>query len=106
MAAFVVFAMVPVLRALRCGSAPAKISAAVAIGLLVMCNVDPLPEESPNGLTLGMVLGAAMAFASLQRAAQRRAAEEADIEADLEADIEADEVPAAEPEPEPVKAAP
>lgn len=68
MAAFVLFALVPLVRALRCGSAPAKISAAVAIGLLVMCNVDPLPEESPNGLTLGLALGAAMAYASLGRA--------------------------------------
>jgi O-antigen ligase len=83
MAAFVLFALVPVVRALRCGTAPAKISAAVAIGLLVMCNVDPLPEESPNGLTLGLVLGSAMAFASLARAREEADRVEAhQVEAD------------------------
>jgi hypothetical protein len=93
MAAFVVFAMVPVVRALRCGSAPAKISASVAIGLLVMCNVDPLPEESPNGLALGMVLGAAMAFASLQRAA--RSADQTEDDESGEADaVAAEPLPA------------
>jgi O-antigen ligase len=91
MAAFVLFALVPLVRALRCGTAPAKISAAVAIGLLVMCNVDPLPEESPNGLTLGLVLGAAMAFASLARAGR-----ETDLEADGagSTEVQADRMPA------------
>ncbi|OBF90855.1 polymerase [Mycobacterium sp. 852002-51163_SCH5372311] len=87
MAAFVVLASVPIVRALRRGSAPAKISAAVSIGLLVMCNVDPLPEESPNGLTLGLALGAAMAYASLRRTAQET--DEAEAEA-----VDAEPVPA------------
>ncbi|OBI43801.1 polymerase [Mycobacterium kyorinense] len=62
MAAFAMFAVVPVVQALRRASAPAKISAAVSIGLLAMCVVDPLPEDPANALTLGMALGSAMAF--------------------------------------------
>jgi hypothetical protein len=60
-----------------------------------MCNVDPLPEESPNGLTLGLVLGSAMAFASLARAREAAARVEAhQVEADrVEAhQVEADRV--------------
>jgi O-Antigen ligase len=73
MAAFALFALTPLIRALRSGSAPAKISAAVGVGLLAMCNVDPIPEEA-SSLTLGLAFGLAMAFAS------RRRAERLDVE--------------------------
>jgi hypothetical protein len=72
MAAFALFALTPVIRALRSASAPAKISAAVSLGLLAMCNVAPLPEEPASALALGMALGAATAFASLRRTQQVR----------------------------------
>ncbi|WP_068188198.1 O-antigen ligase family protein [Mycobacterium sp. UM_CSW] len=65
MAAFAVFALTPLIRALRSASAPAKASAAVSAGLLVMSVVDPLPEDPANAMTLGMALGAALAFARL-----------------------------------------
>jgi O-antigen ligase len=71
MAAFAFFSLTPLVRALRSASKQAKISAAVATGLLVMCIVDPLPEDSPNALTLGMALGAALAFAKLREPARR-----------------------------------
>lgn len=69
MAAFAVFALTPLVRALRSASVPAKISAAVSAGLLVMCIVDPLPEDPANALTLGMALGAALAYARLRQRA-------------------------------------
>jgi O-antigen ligase len=62
MAAFAVFALTPLVRALRSASVPAKISAAVAAGLLVMAIVDPLPEDPGGAMTLGIALGAALAF--------------------------------------------
>lgn len=67
MAVFAAFALTPVIRALRCASAPAKISAAVCVGLLVVCIVAPMPEETANALTLGVALGMTSAFAKLQR---------------------------------------
>jgi hypothetical protein len=67
MAAFALFAVTPLIRGLRSWSAPAKISAAVSLGLLAMGNVAPLPEEPASALTLGMALGSAMAFASSSR---------------------------------------
>jgi hypothetical protein len=66
MAAFALFALTPLFRALRCASAPAKISVAVCVGLLVVCNVSPLPEQN-GALTLGLAFGSAMAFASRGR---------------------------------------
>ena len=66
MAAFALFALTPLIRALRCASAPAKISAAVSVALLVTCTVNPMPEEG-GALTLGLALGSAMAFASRGR---------------------------------------
>ncbi|OBK16431.1 polymerase [Mycobacterium asiaticum] len=72
MTAFAVFALTPVVRALRSASVPAKISAAVSTGLLVMCIIDPLPEDPANAMTLGIALGAALAFATLgDRGAER-----------------------------------
>ncbi|QNI08356.1 O-antigen ligase domain-containing protein [Mycobacterium kubicae] len=67
MAAFAVFALTPLVRALRSASKPAKTAAAVSTGLLVMCIIDPLPEDPANAMTLGMALGAALAFAKLSR---------------------------------------
>lgn len=66
MAAFALLALTPLIRALRCASAPAKISAAVIVGLLVVCTVAPLPEGY-GALTLGLALGSAMAFAGRGR---------------------------------------
>jgi len=66
MAVFALFALIPLIRALRCASAPAKISVAVSVGLLVSCNVNPMPEGY-GALTLGLALGSAMAFAGRGR---------------------------------------
>jgi hypothetical protein len=66
MAAFALFALTPLIRALRCATPPAKISAAVCVSLLVTCTVTPLPEGY-GALTLGLALGSAMAFASRGR---------------------------------------
>ena len=66
MAAFALFALTPLIRALRCASAPAKISAAVSVGLLAVCIVSPLPEGY-GASTLGLALGSAMAFAGRGR---------------------------------------
>jgi O-antigen ligase len=67
MAAFAWIALTPVVRALRCASAPAKISAAVCAGLLAISAVWPLPEMPMDALALGMALGTAMGFAGLRR---------------------------------------
>jgi hypothetical protein len=67
MAAFALLALTPVIRALRCASAPAKISAAVSVGLFALCTVDPILEEQGGGMTMGLALGAAMAFAGRGR---------------------------------------
>lgn len=67
MAAFAVFALAPLVTALRSASAPAKASAAVSAGLLVMSIIDPLPEDPANAMTLGIALGAALAFARLRK---------------------------------------
>jgi hypothetical protein len=70
MAAFAWFALTPIFRALRCASAPAKISAAVSAGLLAISAVWPLPEMPMDALALGLALGSAMGFAGLRRRAQ------------------------------------
>lgn|GEM_PF-1744916 len=67
MAAFVLFALTPVILALRCAPAPAKISAAVAAGLLAISAVWPLPEMPMDALAMGMALGTAMGYAGLRR---------------------------------------
>ncbi|OBK17652.1 O-antigen ligase family protein [Mycobacterium asiaticum] len=67
MTGFAVFALTPLVRALRSASVPAKISAAVSTGLLVMCIIDPLPEDPANAMTLGIALGSALAFATRKR---------------------------------------
>nr|WP_236977788.1 MULTISPECIES: O-antigen ligase family protein [Mycobacterium] len=71
MLGFAVFALAPLVRALRSASVPAKVSAATSVGLLVMCVIDPLPEDPANSMTLGVALGAAMAFATLRQRAPR-----------------------------------
>ncbi|WP_099184277.1 O-antigen ligase family protein [Mycobacterium kansasii] len=63
MAAFAVFALPPLVRALRRASAPAKVSAAVSAGLLAMSTVWPLPEMPTDAVSLGLALGATMAYA-------------------------------------------
>lgn len=70
MAVFAWFALTPVYRALRCASAPAKISAAVSVGLLAITAVWPLPEMPMDALALGLSLGSAMGFAGLRQRAQ------------------------------------
>lgn len=67
MAAFAWLALTPVVKALRCASAPAKISAAVCAGLLAISALWPLPEMPMDALALGMALGTAMGFAGLRR---------------------------------------
>jgi hypothetical protein len=84
MAAFALFSLTPVIRALRSASKPAKISAAVSAGLLVMCIIDPLPEDSANALTLGAALGAALAFANLRRRAREATPATPDIAEETE----------------------
>ncbi len=79
MGAFALFSLAPLVRALRSASKEAKVSAAVSAGLLVMCIIDPLPEDSANALTLGATLGAALAFANLRRRA-REAQQETELE--------------------------
>ncbi|QLL06566.1 O-antigen ligase family protein [Mycobacterium vicinigordonae] len=76
MTGFAVFALTPLVRALRSASVPAKVSAATSVGLLVMCVIDPLPEDPANSMTLGIALGAAMAFATLGRRRVRPELEE------------------------------
>ncbi len=49
--------------------------AAVSVGLLAICVVDPLPLEPPSSLVLGIALGAAMAFSRLAPATPIVAAE-------------------------------
>lgn len=70
MAVFAFFALTPVILAMRCAPAPAKISAAVAAGLLAISAVWPLPEMPMDALGLGMALGAAMGYAGLRRRSQ------------------------------------
>ncbi|WP_406817768.1 O-antigen ligase family protein [Mycobacterium sp. M23085] len=67
MAVFALFALTPVILALRCAPAAAKISAAVAAGLLAISAVWPLPEMPMDALGLGMALGTAMGYAGLRR---------------------------------------
>ena len=67
MAAFAMFALTPLVFALRSASKPAKAGSAVSAGLLVMSIVDPLPEDPANAMTLGIALGAALAFARPRR---------------------------------------
>lgn len=64
MAAFVVFALTPVVMAIRGASASAKISAAVSVGLLAISVVWPLPEMPSDSLALGIALGSAMGYGS------------------------------------------
>ncbi|WIM85722.1 O-antigen ligase family protein [Candidatus Mycobacterium wuenschmannii] len=71
MSAFVWFALTPLIRGLRSTSSLAKASVAVSLGLLVICNVAPLPEEPASALVLGMALGSALAFANADRATKR-----------------------------------
>ncbi len=70
MASFLVLALVPMVRALRRPSAPAKISVAVSAGLLAISAVWPLPEMPSDALALGLALGSAAGFAGLQRRGQ------------------------------------
>lgn len=71
MAAFAWFALTPIVRALRCASTPAKISAAVCAGLLAISAVWPLPEMPMDALALGLALGTAAGFAGLPRRNQQ-----------------------------------
>jgi hypothetical protein len=78
MAMFALFALMPIVRGLRCASVPAKISAAVSIGLLAVCVVAPLPESPPDAMALGMALGAVMGFVRQQR--QRQSVDRVDAQ--------------------------
>ncbi|WP_232003053.1 O-antigen ligase [Mycobacterium sp. 1245801.1] len=78
MAVFAIFALTPVILALRCAPAAAKISAAVAAGLLAISAVWPLPEMPMDALGLGVALGAAMGYAGLRRRSGDAAPTDAD----------------------------
>nr|WP_207383912.1 O-antigen ligase family protein [Mycolicibacterium komanii] len=65
MAAFALLALTPLVLALRCASAPAKISAAVVGSLLAVSAVWPLPEQPHDALGIGLAIGAAVGFARL-----------------------------------------
>ncbi|MBW0014542.1 O-antigen ligase family protein [Mycobacterium sp.] len=67
MAAFALFALAPLTRALRRASPPAKISAATTGGLLAISAVWPLPEMPIDALALGLALGATMGLAGVPR---------------------------------------
>lgn len=67
LAVFTWFAGTPILKAVRCASVPAKISAAVSTSLLAISAVWPLPEMPMDALALGLVLGATMGFATSSR---------------------------------------
>lgn len=67
MAAFAVFALTPVVYALRSSSPQAKIAAAVSTALIVVSVVDPIPEEAIEGMVLGLALGTAMTYATFRR---------------------------------------
>ena len=78
MAMFALFALMPIVRGLRCPSVPAKISAAVSVGLLAVCIVAPLPESPGQAMALGMALGAAMGFVRQRR--QRQSVDRVDAQ--------------------------
>lgn len=67
MAAFALLALTPLVLALRCATAPAKISAAVVGSLLAVSAVWPLPEQPHDALGIGLAIGAAMGFARVPR---------------------------------------
>ncbi|OBH04407.1 O-antigen ligase [Mycobacterium sp. E1747] len=66
MTAFVLFALIPLVKAVRCRTAAAKVSVAVSAGLLAISVVWPLPEMPSDAFALGIALGAAMGFANLR----------------------------------------
>lgn len=59
---FAVFALLPIIRAVRTPTVEAKASAIVAIVLLATCVVAPAIETAPAAMVLGMALGAAAAY--------------------------------------------
>ncbi len=74
MTAFALFALVPIVRGLLSGSAPAKIAAALSVALLANCAVDPIPEDPSRRLGAGPGAGsdAAIRRSGPPRTAQRR----------------------------------
>ncbi len=70
MAAFALLALTPLILALRCASAPAKISAEVVASLLAVSAVWPLPEQPRDSLAIGLAMGVAMGFAGMGRRSQ------------------------------------
>jgi hypothetical protein len=77
MAVFALFALTPLVRAIRGASAPAKISAAVSAGLLAISVVWPLPEMGPDALALGLALGLTMGFGNARTMGQEPGVERA-----------------------------
>jgi hypothetical protein len=78
MAMFALFALMPIVRGLRCASVPAKISAAVSVGLLAVCVIAPLPQGPGQAMALGMALGAATGFVRQRR--QRQSVDRVDAQ--------------------------
>ncbi|GJO54217.1 hypothetical protein NJB1604_45090 [Mycobacterium marinum] len=78
MAVFALFALPPLIAALRRASVPAKVSAATSIGLLAISAVWPLPEMPVDAMALGLALGLTMGFARRRRADQDSGVEHTD----------------------------
>ena len=62
LAGFIWFALLPIIRGVRAPSVGAKISAIVAVSLLAIAFVWPVPETEPDSIVLGIALGSAMAL--------------------------------------------
>jgi len=79
MAAFLLLALTPLILAIRCAEAPAKISAAVIASLMAVSIVWPLPEQPHDALAIGMAFGIAFGFAGMKHRTQN----ENDVTADV-----------------------
>lgn len=62
LAGFLWFALLPIARGFRAPAVGAKVGAIVALSILVISYVWPIPEGVPDSIVLGIALGAAMAF--------------------------------------------
>lgn len=74
LAGFISFALWPIVRGVRATAVQAKVSAIVAISLLGMSYVWPVPEQQPDSIVLGIALGAAWAFSKPNTPSTRTAA--------------------------------
>lgn len=98
MAAFALFALTPVVRALRCAAKPAKICAAVSVGFLVLAIVGPNIEDTPDSVVFGMLLGLAMGFANVGRGQPGESSRADPSEGNVESGVAAEPMSVAMPE--------